>query len=115
MRPSWALRHTELLATVPLGNLLCLEFPSYKDPLTKGPPFGLRPEVYLEHLGHPGKEVPYDENGYVKESALGGADPETLERVAHFQPSRTHEIGMGTDWISVWRKKCLEGAARPIS
>lgn len=104
MRPSWAKRQTELLATQPAGILLCLEFPTYKDPLTKGPPFGLRPEVYLEHLGHPGKEVPYGDDGHVKEGTLGGAEPNTVQRIAHFQPPRTHQVGMGTDWISVWRR-----------
>ncbi|KAA6414026.1 MAG: thiol methyltransferase [Lasallia pustulata] len=78
---------SQLLAPAPAANLICLEFPTYKDPSLGGPPFGLSPAVYVEHLSHPGEELP----------------PGGLERVAHWQPERTHEIGKGTDWVSVWR------------
>ena len=105
MRPSWALRHTQLLAPAPDGNLICLEFPTYKDPLTNGPPFGVRPETYVEHLSHPGENVPYNENGHAKENVLEKANPEALERISHWQPKRSHPVGQGTDWISIWRHK----------
>lgn len=105
LRPLWALRQSQLLAHEPSGYLLCIEFPTYKDPLTKGPPFGLRPEVYVEHLSHPGKEIPYDDKGHVKEGTIGNPSQEGLERIAHWQPVRTHEIGKGTDWCSIWRHK----------
>lgn len=105
LRPSWALRQTQLLAIAPPGNLVCVEFPTYKDPKTKGPPFGLRPDVYVEHLSHPGKEVPYDNDGHVKEGILTAASSEAFERIAHWQPERTHEVGKGTDWVSIWRHK----------
>lgn len=103
MRPAWALRQSQLLAPAPYGNLLCLEFPTYKDPLTKGPPFGLTPETYVEHLTHPGETLSYNEKGHVENSVPGKVSSMALVRIAHWQPERTHEIGKGTDWISVWR------------
>ena len=88
------------------GLLICIEFPTYKAPSTGGPPYGLPPQVYFEHLSHPGKDIPYDAQGYVKIGAIEGEDPDALERIAHYQPERTHEIGKGTDWVSVWRHRC---------
>ncbi|KAI9699645.1 MAG: hypothetical protein M1836_002679 [Candelina mexicana] len=105
MRPAWALRMSQLLAPSPKSNLICLEFPTYKAPSTGGPPFGLSPEVYIEHLSHPGEEIPYDEEGKVKEDQLRKANEGGLNRVAHWQPKRTHEIGKGTDWVSIWRHR----------
>jgi hypothetical protein len=101
MRPAWAKRMVELLA--PSGHLICVEFPTYKDPKSGGPPWALPPEVYVAHLAHPGEEIPYDEAGKVvfgesKAGAKGG-----LVRVAHWEPERTHEVGKGTDWVSIWR------------
>ena len=85
------------------GNLICIEFPSAKDPNIGGPPFALPPSVYVEHLGHPGKGLPYDDTGHVKERVSGPLSPAALKRVAYWQPARTHEIGKGTDWVSIWR------------
>lgn len=85
------------------GNLICIEFPSKKDPKIGGPPYALPAPVYVEHLAHPGKELPYDEGtGHI----IGVSGPNSaaaLNRVAHWQPARTHEIGKGQDWVSVWR------------
>ncbi|KAI9928457.1 hypothetical protein MW887_002502 [Aspergillus wentii] len=39
MRPQWASRMADLLA--PTGQLVCLEFPMWKDPKLPGPPWGL--------------------------------------------------------------------------
>ncbi len=61
------------------------------------------PKVYLEHLSHPGEEIPYDEEGNVIEDPERQAGEGALERVAHWQPERTHEVGKGTDWVSIWR------------
>lgn len=85
------------------GALICLEFPSKKDPKLAGPPWALPPEVYLAHLSHPGEDISYGEDGYVKDVSDQSRSPGALERFAHFQPTRTHEIGQGQDWISVWR------------
>ncbi|KAL8739187.1 MAG: hypothetical protein Q9181_000078 [Wetmoreana brouardii] len=102
MRPAWAQRMCQLLASRPVGHLICLEFPTYKEPSTGGPPFGLTPDTYVEHLGHPGDELPYDEDGHVKVGSHGQPKPDGLERLDHWQPVRTHEIGKGTDWVSIW-------------
>lgn len=87
----------------PGGNLICLEFPTYKDPATGGPPYGLTHETYQAHLSDPGDEVPYDDRGYVIQSGKS-ENPSALVLVDHWQPKRTHKIGEGTDWISIWRQ-----------
>ena len=100
-RPGWALRMSQILAYD--GRLICVEFPSAKDPKIGGPPYALPPPVYVEHLAHPGKELLYDEaTGHIKEASKSN-DPAALVRIAHWQPARTHEIGKGQDWVSVWR------------
>ena len=105
MRPAWSHRMASLLDPNPSSNLICIEFPTYKDPSTGGPPWGLPPKVYLEHLSHPGEDIPYDESGNIQDNVLKRASPGGLERVAHWQPERTHEIGKGTDWVSIWRHR----------
>lgn len=105
MRPAWAQRMSQLLSKKPSGCLICLEFPTYKDPSTGGPPYGLTSQTYVEHLSHPGEEIPYDESGHIVAGARGQPSAKGLERVDHWQPERTHEIGKGTDWISVWRHR----------
>ena len=92
-----------LLDSTPSSNLICVEFPTYKEPSTGGPPWGLPSKVYLEHLSHPGEDIPYDESGNIRENVLKRASPGGLERVAHWQPEHTHDIGKGTDWVSIWR------------
>ena len=87
------------------GNLVCIEFPTYKDPASGGPPWTLPPKVYVEHLSHPGEEIEYDEGGRIKDNPLRRASEAGLERVAHWQPERRHEIGRGTDWVSIWRHR----------
>ena len=89
----------------PSGRLVCIEFPTYKDPADGGPPFALPPEVYEAHLSRPGEELPYDEKGRVETSKVRGVNEKGLEKFVHFQPERTFEIGKGTDWISVWRRR----------
>lgn len=46
-------------------SALSLNLPHTSNPLIKGSPIGLRPEVYLEHLGHSGKEFPYSDDRHV--------------------------------------------------
>ncbi|GAB7355604.1 hypothetical protein MBLNU459_g6332t1 [Dothideomycetes sp. NU459] len=105
LRPRWAARMAQLLS--PTGVLVCLEFPTYKPVSAGGPPWAVRPAYYVAYLSKPGEEVQFDEAG-----AVVGVDEEEPERsdrglvrVAHWQPERTHEIGKGTDWISVWRRQ----------
>ena len=88
------------------GNLVCLQFPTHRDPRSGGPPWALPGQVYVEHLSHPGEEVPYDEEtGLVKANPLRRASEGGLERVAYWMPERTHAAGKGTDWVSVWRHR----------
>lgn len=83
------------------GHLACLEFPSGKDPKLGGPPFALPELVYQIHLAHPGENVPYKEDGRIDENHKLVHNDAALKRVARWQP-RTHEIGKGQDWISLW-------------
>ncbi|KAK4982486.1 hypothetical protein LTR66_009243 [Elasticomyces elasticus] len=105
LRPAWALRMSQLLAEN--GTLICLEFPTYKPPLTGGPPWALPPPVYLMHLSRPGEEIEYNEDGSIVEEdeSTVRRNESGLVRVAHWQPKRTHEIGKGTDWVSLWRHR----------
>ena len=98
---------SQLLSKV--GHLICIEFPSTKDPKIGGPPYALPPQVYVEHLSHPGEELPYDrETGRVVQRSTKANSNAALIRTAHWQPARTHEIGKSpdgkvTDWISLWQ------------
>lgn len=110
MRPAWAQRMSDLLAKNPQANLICLEFPLSKPPATGGPPFGLQPKTYMEHLSHPGKDIPYNEAGEVRVDPFSDTSPGALERVGHWQPKDTHAIGKDpegnvVDFISVWRHR----------
>ncbi|KAF2153897.1 S-adenosyl-L-methionine-dependent methyltransferase [Myriangium duriaei CBS 260.36] len=102
-RAKWAGRMAELLA--PGGRLVCLEFPTYKDPKTGGPPWATPPKEYVAYLSRPGEKVKYGEDGHVVDidEEKPSRSEKGLVRVAHFQPERTHEIGKGTDWLSVWK------------
>jgi len=105
MRADWSRRYNQLLA--PTGRLVCLEFPTYKPTSSGGPPWALPPVVYQAHLPRPGKTLEYDDQGAIVESKLGEPLKDGLERIAHFQPQKTHEVGYDaegkvTDWLSVW-------------
>ena len=61
----------------------------------------------MAHLSRPGKEIPYGDHGDLLDSNIGERAEGGLQRMEHFQPKRTHEIGYAedgtvTDWISVW-------------
>jgi len=100
LRAAWSLRMSTLLA--PSGNLVCLEFPTYKEPSTGGPPWALPSEVYEMLLPWPGQEPKYNDEGYIIKEPRE-PDSKGLVRVAHWQPERTHEVGKGTDWVGVWQ------------
>lgn len=120
LRPTWAKRMSELLA--PDGFLVCLEWPLQKSPKEGGPPHGLSAELYEELLRKPGQEVEYDDDndddgeGYVVVSAEdsttsgggGGGDDgrakNALVRLERYRPSRTHEAGKDSDYISIWKR-----------
>ena len=104
-RSDWASRMSDLLALDSKSTLICLEFPTYKEPSTGGPPHGLKPEMYIAHLGRPGEDVKYSDEGYPIPDDVS-SKPENgkaLVRVGHWQPERTHDMGKGTDRISVWK------------
>lgn len=117
LRPTWAKRMSELLA--PDGFLVCLEWPLQKSPKEGGPPHGLSAELYEELLRKPGQEVEYDDDdgeGYVVVSVGdstsggggGGGDDgrakNALVRLERYRPSRTHEAGKDSDYISIWKR-----------
>ncbi|KAI2629222.1 S-adenosyl-L-methionine-dependent methyltransferase [Hypomontagnella submonticulosa] len=97
MRKDWARRMSDLLS--PTGTLVCLEFPLYKDLKAPGPPWGLK-GVHSNILAEGG-------NGIINEESEGktGQLQGRFERVAYFKPPRTHEVGMGTDMMSIWKLK----------
>ncbi|KAF3491754.1 uncharacterized protein GIQ15_01271 [Arthroderma uncinatum] len=108
LRPGWALRHTQLLAPSPRGHLICLEFPTMKDPALGGPPFASIPTAYVEHLSHPGEDIPYDDKGNIEAGTREKVNEKGLTRVAHWHPERTHEPGKDADgnvmdYVSIWR------------
>jgi hypothetical protein len=95
---------SKLLSSTTESRLVCVEFPTAKEPGTGGPPWALSPEVYLAHLQRPGVELPYDDKFHLQNDKLDEPTKDALQRIAHFKPKRTHEIGKGTDWVSVWRR-----------
>lgn len=108
MRPEWSMRMSELLGASPQANLICLEFPVTKPPATSGPPYGSPSKAYMEHLSHPGEDVPYDSEGAVIANPLREVSHEGLERVAYWHPESTHDVGKDEhgnvqDYVSIWR------------
>lgn len=97
---------TQLLA--PQGILVCLEFPTHKPPKSGGPPWSLPSIVYEELFKRPGDELIYDEEGKVTRKDEGDSD-KALDRVAYWQPARTHQVGIikgeVKDRVSVWKHK----------
>lgn len=101
LRPRWSKRMSELLA--PGGSLICLEFPLAKSPKAGGPPHGLSSELYVQLFKQPGSDVKYGDDGYAVPDDKELDIQHGLVRAAHWQPVRTHQVGKGTDWISIWK------------
>lgn len=101
LRPQWAKRMSELLA--PDGSLICLEFPLAKPPKAGGPPHGLSSELYMQLFKQPGREVSYAEDGHIASDERSLDQVSGLVRVAHWSPARTHDLGKGTDKMSIWK------------
>jgi hypothetical protein len=101
LRPQWSKRMSELLA--PDGSLICLESPLAKPPNAGGPPHGLSSELYAQLFKQPGKDVSYAEDGYVASDERSLDHASGLVRVAHWSPARTHQVGKGTDMMSIWK------------
>ncbi|KAF2020181.1 S-adenosyl-L-methionine-dependent methyltransferase [Aaosphaeria arxii CBS 175.79] len=106
LRPDWALRMSRLV--VATGILVCLEFPTHKPPKSGGPPWALPPDVYEELFKRPGSVINYDEDGRVIKNE-GATSENSLARIAHWKPKRTHQVGIINgevkDWVSVWNHK----------
>ena len=83
-----------------------MEFPTNKPLSMVGPPWASPPRAYEAHLPRPGVDVPYDEEGPLKDQ-LGEPTKDGLVRIAHYQPEKTHAIGtkegVVMDWIGVWK------------
>lgn len=64
----------------------------------------------MEHLSHPGEKIAYDANGRCKSDLLRETSPQGLERVAYWQPAKTHDMGTSEegevlDRVSIWRSR----------
>lgn len=101
LRPQWSKRVSELLA--PNGSLICCESPLAKPPKAGGPPHGLSSELYVQLFKQPGQDVSYAEDGHIAADERSLNLESGLVRVAHWLPARTHEIGRGTDMMSIWK------------
>lgn len=101
LRPRWSKRMSELLA--PGGSLICLEFPLAKSPKAGGPPHGLSSELYVQLFKQPGEEMKYGDDGHVAPDGRALDEKAGLVRVAHWSPVRTHQVGKGTDMVSIWK------------
>lgn len=109
-RPAWSKRTSQLLARNPQANLICLEFPSTKPASAGGPPHASPPKAYMEHLSHPGENIPYSAEGEVRVNPFADSGPGALERVGHWHPEDSHAIGKDADgnvvdYISIWRHR----------
>lgn len=94
VRRDWACRMSELLS--PSGVLVCLEFPLFKEPHVRGPPWPLN-NVHWNLLAEGGDGVARD--GEEKTGEGKGR----FVREERYKPTRSYEAGRGTDMISVWR------------
>ncbi|KAK0878673.1 hypothetical protein LTR87_007534 [Friedmanniomyces endolithicus] len=101
MRPAWAKRMSQLLS--PTGHLICLEFPLGKEPKMGGPAHGLTAELFEQLLDHPGREVKYNNGGYVCEDRSLEKSDDALEKIDRWKAERTHEAGLGRDHVSIWQ------------
>jgi len=76
---------------------------------TGGPPHALPSKAYESHLTRPGQELTYDEGDLIVDEFEEEVE-KGLVRLAHFQPKRTHQVGMDEngnvlDWVGVWGHK----------
>ncbi|EAS30608.3 thiol methyltransferase [Coccidioides immitis RS] len=96
MRRQWASRMVDLLS--PTGQVVCLEFPLWKDPSLPGPPWGLT-GVHWNLMVDGG-------DGIVGEAGAAQGDKKgAFSRALYIKPTRSYENGRGTDMLSVYIKK----------
>lgn len=100
MRPQWAARMGQLVR--PDGLLVCLEFPTYKDPSLPGPPWGLN-GVHWDLLARGGDGV--TNIAKEPEDIATGELSGLFRRLWYVKPTRSYESGKGTDMLSVYIRK----------
>lgn len=89
----------------PNGLLICLEFPTYKDPQLPGPPWGLK-GVHWNLLALGGTGIITGEVGDDgKEKGVDGSEAGNFWRVLYVKPERSYEVAKGTDMLSVYERK----------
>ncbi|KAK9237826.1 S-adenosyl-L-methionine-dependent methyltransferase [Lipomyces kononenkoae] len=100
LRSPWAERMSELLSSG--GQLVCLEFPMYKDPALPGPPWGLK-GVHWDLLSRGGNGI--DNIGEVDKIEDLAQLKGNFVRTLYLNPPRSYPNGRGTDMLSVYSRK----------
>jgi len=103
MRQQWGVRMSELLH--PGGELVCLEFPLYKDPSIQGPPWGVGGGVYWDILVMGGTGILKEPVPQELQDAQCNSSRGLFVRKLFCKPQRSHVAGKDTDMISVWKRK----------
>lgn len=102
MRAAWATRMADLLN--PGGQVVCLEFPLYKDPTLPGPPWGLR-GVHWNLLAQGGNGLAEDVMAIEDLDNAESQDAGQFTRALYIRPQRSYENGRGTDMLSVYVRR----------
>lgn len=85
-----------------LVKLPCIRQVSHNQAaIAQRPLFDVVPRVYLSHLNCLGVKLPYNNKDDLLEHKIGPRSENSLVRVAHWQPERTHALRKDMDWISV--------------
>jgi hypothetical protein len=77
----------------------------------QGPPYAAPSHAYFEHLTHPGEDIRYETEAKILIDPSRKANDLALERVLHWKPERTYEIGKDgntgeiLDRLSIWRRR----------
>ena len=103
MRQPWGMRMADILH--PGGHLVCLEFPLYKDPAIKGPPWGIGGGVYWDVLVRGGTGILDISIPQELQDSQCSDDKGSFVRTLLIKPERSHAAGKGTDMLSVWSRK----------
>ncbi|RAL12426.1 thiol methyltransferase [Aspergillus homomorphus CBS 101889] len=98
MRSQWAARMADLL--IPGGQLICLEFPLWKDPSLPGPPWGLT-GVHWNLLAEGGNGIVNSDGANDESAGQNGL----FTRTFYMKPARSYENGRGTDMLSIYTRK----------
>jgi hypothetical protein len=62
-------------------------------------------------LSRPGQKLSYGEDDILLEEKLEPEAKDGLQRVVHFHPKKTHNVGITngsvTDYVGVWKRKSV--------